>query len=411
MATFKIWILRDNKKRDGSMPVTVQLTHNKARRYIPTPHVVFAQQLDRSGSIKDPNIKIVTDDIYRRVKSILDELSFRVAAYSPDELKEYVVRKMQSGGERSIDFFDFAEKYTARIKGSQPGTVINHGTMLNNLARYLGRRKLSASELTSHFLHKYRQWMAAQGGASGAPLGERGQSLYLESVRTIFNAMQQEYNDYDKGEIPIPNRPFERFKVPKARNIKTAEQKALSVSQLRAIRGYTPAAKRDELARDVFMLSFYLCGMNSADLYRCSELTPDGVIRYYRAKVSGRREDRAEMRVRVEPEAQPLVEKYAGKRAVFDFCDRYASKECFNSALNRGLKAIGRAVGIDDLEFYYARHSWATVAANVCNIPIDVVDECLAHSDNRIAKKAYIKKDWEKVYRANRAVLDAVRGY
>ncbi|MDR1416797.1 MAG: hypothetical protein LBJ57_05210 [Prevotellaceae bacterium] len=53
--TFKIWVLRDNKKQNGSMPVTIQLTHNGQRRYIKTPHVVFAPQLDRNGNIKDPN--------------------------------------------------------------------------------------------------------------------------------------------------------------------------------------------------------------------------------------------------------------------------------------------------------------------------------------------------------------------
>ncbi|MDR3188089.1 MAG: site-specific integrase [Prevotellaceae bacterium] len=416
MATFKILVLRDNKKRDGSMPVAVQLTHNRQRRYLPTPHVVFAPQLDRSGNIKDPNMKTIADDIYRRVKAIFDELSFRVAAYSADELKEYVARKLQGTEERGVDFFEFAESYIEKIRKLQLGTAKNHRVMLNNLERYVGGRRLNITEVTSRFLYKYQQWMEVQGGGKGAPLGERGQSLYLGSIRTIFNAAQQEYNDYDKGDIPIPNQPFKRFKVPKARNLKTAEQKALSIAQLRAIRDYAPVAKSDELAHDCFMLSFYLCGMNSVDLYRCSELMEGNmegnVIRYYRAKVTGQRDDKAEMRVRVEPEALPLVEKYAAKKpdAAFDFCKRYASKSAFNAALNRGLKAVGKAVGIDDLEFYYARHSWATIAANTCNIPVDTIDDCLAHSDSRsIAKKAYIKKDWTKVYNANRIVLDAIR--
>jgi integrase len=163
--------------------------------------------------------------------------------------------------------------------------------------------------------------------------------------------------------------------------------------------------------------------MNSVDLYRCSELK-DGAIRYYRAKVSGRRDDHAEMRVRVEPEALALLEKYRdpeGKR-VFRFYKMYASSDGFSSALNgraggvkkgknvkaRGLKAVGDAVGVADLEFYYARHSWATIASNDCGIPVDTVDDCLAHVDNRMAKRAYIKKDWTKLYEANRAVLDAL---
>lgn len=404
--------MRDNKKQNGAMPIVVQLTHNRQRRYIPTPHVVFAPQLDRNGNIKDPNIKTIADGIYRRVKDIFDELSFRVAAYTPDELKAYVMRKLSGAGEQgSADFFGFAEAYIAKIKGSQPGTAVSHRVMLGNLERYVGSRRLSMAALTSHFLYKYQQWMADKGGAKGGPLGERGQSLYLGSIRAIFNAAQREYNDYDKGDIAIPNRPFERFKIPKARNLKTAEEKALSIAQLRAIRGYAPTSRGEELARDGFLLSFYLCGMNSVDLYRCEELLEGEVVRYYRAKVTGRRDDRAEMRVRVEPEARALLEKYAGKQAqrVFDFCERYASSATFNAALNRGLKPIGRAVGVEDLEFYYARHSWATIACNACSIPVDTVDECLAHSDNRIAKKAYIKKDWTRVYEANRKVLDKLK--
>jgi integrase len=373
--------------------------------------VVFAQHLDRNGNIKDQNIKVVTDGIYRNVKAILDELSFRVAAYTPDELKEYILRKLSGAGSvGNLDFFEYAERYIDRTCKEQPGTAANQRVALNNLARYLGERRLALTSLTSNFLYKYLSWMEKSGGAGSTPLGERGQSLYLGNIRTIFNAAQREYNDYDRGEIPIPNRPFERFKIKKARSIKTAEQKALSIAQIRAIRGYTPTRKVDELARDCFMLSFYLCGMNSVDLYRCSELI-EGAVRYYRAKVTGRRDDRAEMRVRVEPEAQPLVDKYAGKGIpeVFDFCQRYTHKDKFNAALNNGLKAVGKAAGVEGLSFYYARHSWATIAANACGIPIDTVDDCLAHSDSRMAKKAYIKKDWTKIYDANRMVLDAIR--
>ena len=129
------------------------------------------------------------------------------------------------------------------------------------------------------------------------------------------------------------------------------------------------------------------------------------MLTYYRSKVTGRREDKAEMRVRIEPEAAPLMKKYAGKARVFNFSERYNLNNSFNGALNKGLKVIGAAVGIDDLEFYYARHSWATLAANVCGIPIDLVDECLTHSDKRMAK-VYIKKDWTRIYEANRQVLN-----
>jgi integrase len=409
MATFKVCVLSGNKRKDGSMPIVIQLTHNRQRRYIQTPHMAFRQQLDRNGNIKDKNLKLTADGIYRRVKEILDALSFRVAAYSPDELKEHVTRKIVHAGEgKGIDFFDFADKRIEKLR-AQGGYTDNYRVMLNNLARFLGERRLPAASITSHFLYKYQDWMRERGGANGKPLGERGQALYLVMVRALLNDAQRTYNDYENDDIPLPNRPFERFKIKQAKPLKTAEEKALSVEQIKAVRDYAPKQKLDELARDTFMLSFYLCGMNSVDLMRCSELMSGGVVRYYRSKVTERRGDKAEMRVRVEPEAVPLLEKYRGEKNVFCFGELYGARQAFSCALNRGLKVVGAAVGIDDLEFYYARHSWATIAANTCGIPIDTVEECLAHSDGRLAKRVYIKKDWEKIYAANRKVLDAIR--
>ena len=39
----------------------------------------------------------------------------------------------------------------------------------------------------------------------------------------------------------------------------------------------------------------------------------------------------------------------------------YADVNTFSTALNKGLKKVGKLVGVDDLEFYAARHSWATI--------------------------------------------------
>ena len=288
MATFKVTILRDNKKRNGSMPVAVRLTHNRATKYIPTPYVAFPQQLDRNGEPKEPNLRMRVNDTYNGVKAILDELGFRVKAYTPDELKDYVAKRLHGAGGGTVDFFEFAEGYVKKIRPLQKETARSHDTALNNLARYLGGRRLPITELTSNFFYKYNEWMRKAGGmpkvnkktgvSAAQPLGERGQSLYLGNIRTIFNVAAWEYNDYDKGDIPIPNRPFERFKVLKARPLKTAEQKALSVAHIKAIRDYTPRGRRDELARDCFMLSFYLCGMNSVDLFQCDILKDNDVV-------------------------------------------------------------------------------------------------------------------------------------
>lgn len=404
MATLKISVREHKRRKDGKYPVSIRLTHHQQAVYIPTGAYVSDRQLNKALEVKDTFVNRELDKRVELYERLILALGLKANAYSAKELADYLVR--HSEADASINFFEFAERYVAEINVQQPGTAENHINALNNLERYLKVRKLSATSITANFLHKYHDWMRREGGKNGNPLGERGQSLYLGSIRTMFNEAQRRYNDYDKGDIPIPNRPFEAFKIPKARPIKTAEDKALSVEQLKAIRDYAPRFKRDELARDCFMLSFYLCGMNSVDLFRCAILK-ESVLTYFRSKVRDNREDKAEMRIQVEPEALPLLEKYSGLKTVFSFCERHASKDSFNARINAGLKIIGRAVGVDDLEFYYARHSWATLAANDCKISVDLVDECLAHAEHSsIAKKHYIKKDWTRIFEANRKVLD-----
>ena len=83
---------------------------------------------------------------------------------------------------------------------------------------------------------------------------------------------------------------------------------------------------------------------------------------YFRAKTSARRNDKAKMKVKVMEVIKPLVEKYrdrTGKR-VFNFYQHYSTADAFNKAINYGLKQIGGILQIEDLEYYAARHSWAT---------------------------------------------------
>ena len=68
--------------------------------------------------------------------------------------------------------------------------------------------------------------------------------------------------------------------------------------------------------------------MNAADLLSCPAQPLDGdVIIYNRQKTASRREDEAEMHIRIEPQIAPLVEKYKdpmGKR-LFRFHLHYST--------------------------------------------------------------------------------------
>ena len=97
-----------------------------------------------------------------------------------------------------------------------------------------------------------------------------------------------------------------------------------------------------------------------------------------------------------------------GKR-VFRFYQMYADQSTFNAALNKGLKTVGEKVGIPDLKFYAARHSWATIARNDLKTDKSTIDEALNHIDKRLSvTDLYIKKDFSIINEVNKSVLDYV---
>jgi integrase len=56
---------------------------------------------------------------------------------------------------------------------------------------------------------------------------------------------------------------------------------------------------------------------------------------------------------------------------------------------------------------YWARHSWATIAASL-DIPDDTIALALGHSGANATTSIYIERDLRKVDAANRRVIDFV---
>ena len=243
----------------------------------------------------------------------------------------------------------------------------------------------------------------------------RASSLYLGSIRHLFNEAKKKYNDYDRNILLISNSPFENFKVPKQ---EATRKRALSAELIKKIWElpyiYNVNGREKNcpynLAKDCFILSFCLIGMNSVDLYNCTELQ-DNAITYYRTKTTDRRLDNAKMVVIIPQIIIPIIKKYQDytKKRIFNFYHNYSTADNFNKAINHGLKVIGKQLKIDDLEYYAARHSWATIAVNKAGIDKYTVHAALNHIDETMRiTDIYIERDFKIENDANTRVVKYV---
>lgn len=157
------------------------------------------------------------------------------------------------------------------------------------------------------------------------------------------------------------------------------------------------------------MLSFYLVGINLIDLYYLTDYK-SGRISYNRRKTSRRREDGAFISIKVEPEAESLMEKYIDttRERALCFHKRYGNHTDFVKNVNIGLKQFAETIGLEaPITSYWARHSWATIARNDCGGCKDDINLALNHVDKGMAvTDIFIAKDWSIIDRANRKVID-----
>lgn len=416
MATFKPEI--QNKRADGTYNVRIRVTHNRQIKRLSTPIYATSADLTKSLKIKNVQIQNLCDDIIIKCRDFCSGLGFAINTMSIDELVDKLKNHLQGGEHFTLDFFEYTRKEVAKMKVSTGGVYTN---TLSALERFLLRSDLDISEINAAFLRSFETFLENEPSQRGnnrkstkAPKTEKGGravSAYLACIRAIHNRAKAEYNDEDRGLIRIPFSPFKNFKIQPQPKTK---KRALPVEVIQAIIDipYEPEKiggkwSRFNLAKDCFIISFVLVGMNSVDMYHAGALTKESILGYNRQKTEGRRDDSAEIRIRVEGAIDVLLEKYKDSKRLFNFYRHYIDPDGFNRAINKGLKQIGEAVGVDGLNFYAARHSWATLARSAA-VGIDkaTVHEALNHADKDMkVTDIYIERDWSTIWNANEKVL------
>ena len=414
MATFKAEIYAHQKRADGTYNIKIRVTHKQRKKYLSTPWYVGKEDMTRALKLKNQRYIDMVEDLLRKYRSICNSVGEGLDDMSVEQVVELITRK-ETDKPFDLDIVDYTRKFVTKLdKAGRGGTARAYEVAINSLCRFVGRESVSIKEITVQFLTDWIAWIAAQPPRKNCKKGDRAQSLYLAQLRAMYNRAKKEFNDEEAGIIRIPFSPFNKVEIPKP---SLSRKRALTVEQLHKFSEipYTtilqPGVNRFNFAKDVFLLSFMLVGMNAVDLYTATDCK-GGRITYQRAKTRNRRADNAEISIKLEPEVMALFEKYrdpSGQR-VFKFYKLYSSMDTFCAALNKGLKKLGDIIGVDDLEFYAARHSWATIANNDAGVDKYTVHEALNHVDETMrVTDIYIRKNWERIDKANRAVLDLLQ--
>lgn len=236
-----------------------------------------------------------------------------------------------------------------------------------------------------------------------------GIGIDLRNIRTVFNwAIDNEITS---------KYPFRKFQIKTERE----QYLYLSVEEMREFRDIEVEPFMEKY-RDIFMLGFYLVGINISDLLELpANCIKRGRIKYRRNKTA-RLYD-----IKVEPEAMAIIKKYKGTEHLICVLDDGTKETSFRRTLGNYIKRIGPTKMVKnnrgalikkeitplhpDIVWYTARRSWATIAASL-DIPKETIGKALGHSEwDNTTTDLYINFDNRKIDEANRKVIDYLNGH
>ena len=387
MLSIKAVVYKSYLRADKIYPIKIRVTYKRKSRYFDTPLAATQKQLSKDlEAIKDYKLCSAVCRLVDNMRELL-----YANAYAINSIDD-VVRIVSGENKKLPSVATYGKQlYEQMLKQHRAHTAGNYRTALARLSEFSPTAQFS--DININFLKKYESYLSQK-------MGQRGVQLYLSCLRKIYNAAIDEFNA--DGIERIKPSPFQHFKIQEPAPTK---KRALTTSQLQAIANVQTTDKKAIFARDVFLLSFMFCGINTIDLFTINELT-DTTLSYNRSKTKNKRKDGAYISIAIHQQAQALVAKYRDG-SKFTFSKLYATPYNFNKAVNKGLKIIGELVGIENLQFYAARHSWATIARNDCNVSVDDVALALCHSQKSVTD-IYIKKDFSRIDAANAKVIELV---
>lgn len=410
MATVAAVILKHHKKQDGTFNVKIRITHKGSTVYIDTSIFAGKSDVDTKIRLKKVFIDTYLTSTVNDYRKKLNTLGPKVDYMSASDIKEYF-----SLEDELIDFIKFAdENVQTLINSNRKSTGLRRKTSVTFFKRFLNKTQFSVDLITSKLLREFEKYLFDNEYAVNTVRNT------MADIRAIFNEAKDVYNNEELGIVRIHNSPFSKYSAPespesrkKGLEISTHTKSKSSnkveidlkeiVDTIKFIRDVQIENAADSIARDLFMLSFYMCGTNANDFH--AYLVDKDIERfgYNRNKTRGKRKDKAFISIKVTEEAKPLVEKYAGYLQ-----ERYALPKAINNRLSESFKLrLGDVFGIPNFTYYHARHFFATLAG-FCGYDDFDIQRALNQKTNTMAA-VYTARDWSKIDEIQRAVLDLLK--
>lgn len=409
MATVSIILDTRTTNAEGLHPIKIRITHNNSNASRSTS--LFASEEHWLKNEQKFSRKALN---YARCNKTLERLCDEVNEAIYELNKDKKLRLMRAcdiftymygksiQNEKDASFNGILKEYTSMCRKPKyvESFMYTEKKLMAFVRSTLNPRtdKIFFDEIDYSFIYRFDKWLENKACEKKEQHGLKinSKAIHLVNIRTIWNyAIKIKIADYKKY-------PFRDFKI---RRAPKSEIDYLPLNSMRKLLeldfSHMKAAQNLEIARDFFMLSFYLCGINPADLWSLPKPV-NGVILFTRKKIEWR--EPQQVKFFVPDEAQKIINKYSDGPTLLNFNQHYASFDSFYSFVRHRLDRIGQFIDQPNITLCWSRYTWSTYATKL-GAQEYVIDKMLGHTPRTLLGQRYAKFEWEDGAVINQKVI------
>lgn len=366
MATIKLAVLKHTQSKDGSYKIRIAIGHRSETHYIVTKYKVNSPSEFVGGIVtRVPNAHEINVKL-RNLLNDYDERLERIPSpedYTCKELRDLL--KSMRPHSSTATFSQVSEQYQKELiedgRGSYAGMLQNS----LRLFRDFSGGDMFLSEISTVTISEFERWLKRKG------LSQTYTSMTLSMTRTIINrAIRAQLVTYQLHPFAYWKRPADEER-----------EIDISVEELAAIRDSQPRLKKQRIARDLFMLSYYLGGINLIDLLNI-DFRGVSVLEYVRHKSRNTKTSDKRISFTIQPEAKELIRKWTNRNTgKLDFGYKFSYKN-FLQFITRSIKSLAKDLDIQNYKkvcYYTARKSFVQHGFDL-GISLEVLEYCIGQS-------------------------------
>lgn len=371
---------RQKMNAEQECPVVLKLVQGRKRCFIPLALKVKWEnwnfkksRLNEKQGSPEEKIERQKSNLYienevLKIRKILLDFAIRKEDYTLEE----VVKSYQLSTTTGEYVYDYMRHIVDSLEklGKNGNSNVYRGT-LRVLQNFGQKLNLTFEEINYSFIKNFEIYLQQKGCKINTI------SLYLRTLRSVYNRAIRD------GIVAEEYYPFKKITIRKEKTMKRAIYK----EEIAAIRDLNISSFRLDLARDIFLFSFYMRGMSFKDIAFLKVANIMGERLYY-----SRQKTAQKLNIKITDKVWEIIRKYndLSDRSGYIFpLIQYPGKNEYHQyknayrEVNRRLKIIGNRLHFRfPLTTYVARHSWASIAKR-SGIPISVISEGLGHDSEK----------------------------